>query len=144
MKQGSAAVDTPQVTGGDAGHVDGLSTDGNQSKGEDSHEITNAKPGVNVEGNGNLHAAGKLNSDPNADDSIKEEAGVEKPAADLNQVAEASPDQLDVMARTGSTVAPHAGMTSVPIRRIFAGSYHRRGPFFGIYHRDYDTPYAKV
>lgn len=110
VKQGSAAVDTPQVTGGDAGHVDGLSTDGNQSKGEDSHEITNAKPGVNVEGNGNLHAAGKLNSDPNADDSIKEEAGVEKPAADLNQVAEASPDQLDVMARTGSTVVPHAGM----------------------------------
>ena len=71
-KQGSAAVDTPQVTGGDAGHVDGLSTDGNLSKGEDSQEISNAKPGVNGDCNDTLIAGDKLNTDGNAiDGSIK-------------------------------------------------------------------------
>ena len=75
-KQGSAAVDTPQVTGGDAGHVDGLSTDGNLSKGEDSQEISNAKPGVNGDCNDTLIAGDKLNTDGNAiDGSIKMEVG---------------------------------------------------------------------
>lgn len=108
VKQGSAAVDTPQVTGGDAGHVDGLSTDGNQSKGEDSHEITNAKPGVNGYGADKLSAGDKLNTSVNANDSMKEATG-EAPV-DLNQVVEASPDQLDVVARTGSTAIPLGGM----------------------------------
>lgn len=107
-KQGSAAVDTPQVTGGDAGHVDGLSTDGNLSKGEDSQEISNAKPGVNGDCNDTLIAGDKLNTDGNAiDGSIKMEVGGEFAPADLDHVlSDANPDQLDVVARTGSTPNP--------------------------------------
>ena len=109
LKHGSALIDTPQVTGGDAGHVDGLSTDGNVSKGDDSQEITNVNPNGDGVGSDKPSAGGMPDTKIGVNAGhVKVEAGVGN-QSDLNQVevpADAHPEHSDVVARTGSTALP--------------------------------------